>query len=78
MSRAVNVSAPIDDVKALCLRHAIDISTIEALTSGGTRVVLLNPDGAERIRELMKTRIITSPVVRSSLYLSRQPLPRSR
>jgi len=78
MSRAINLDAPLDDVKALCVRHAIAISTIEALTSGGTRVVLLNPDGAERVRQLMKTKIITTTVVRSSMHMARQPQPRYR
>ncbi len=61
------------DVQALCTKHALAISTIEALTSGGARVVMLNPDGADRMRDLMKTRLIESPVVRSSLHLARQP-----
>ncbi|GBH30634.1 hypothetical protein [Sphingobium xenophagum] len=73
MSRAINVNAPLADVQALCTKHALAISTIEALTSGGTRVVMLNPDGADRMRDLMKTRLIESPVVRSSLHLARQP-----
>ncbi|MDI1294347.1 MAG: hypothetical protein PSY12_00375 [bacterium] len=73
MSRVVNVNAPVDDVQALCTRHSIAISTIEALPSGGTRVVLLNPTGTERIRELMKNKLITSPITRSSLHLARQP-----
>ncbi|MCI4589705.1 hypothetical protein MOK15_06325 [Sphingobium sp. BYY-5] len=78
MSRAINLDASQDDVKALCARHAIAISTIETLTSGGTRVVLLNPDGADRIRTLMKTKIITTKVVRSPMHMARQPLPRYR
>jgi hypothetical protein len=78
MSRAINLNAPLDDVTALCARHAIAISTIEPLSSGGTRVVLINPDGADRIRTLMKTKIITTPVVRSPMHMARQPLPRYR
>ncbi|MDO7833632.1 hypothetical protein Q4610_01105 [Sphingobium sp. HBC34] len=78
MSRAINVTASVADVTALCARHTIAISTIEALPAGGTRVVLLNPIGAERMRELMKTKIITKPVARSSAYIARQPQPRYR
>ena len=78
MSRAINLNASVDDVTALCTKHSVAISTIEALSSGGTRVVLLNPDGAERIRTLMKTKIITTPVVRSPLHMARQPAPRYR
>jgi hypothetical protein len=73
MSRALNVTSLVTEVEALCKRHAIDISTIEALPAGGTRVVLLNPQGADRMRELLKNKMITAPVVRSSLHLARQP-----
>lgn len=78
MSRAINLNASLDDVTALCTRHSVAISTIEPLTSGGTRVVLLNPDGADRIRTLMKTKIITTTVVRSPMHMARQPVPRYR
>lgn len=73
MSRAINIDAVESEVEALCQRHSLAISTIEPLTSGGTRVVMLNPDGADRMRALMKGKLITSPVVRSSLHLARQP-----
>lgn len=78
MSRAINLSAPVADVEALCAKHDVAISVIENLSSGGTRVVLLNPDGADRIRSLMKAKIITTPVVRSPLHMARQPQPRHR
>lgn len=73
MSRAINLKAEPADVQALCTRHALAISTIEALPAGGTRVVMLNPDGAERVRALMQNKLILTPVVRSSVYLARQP-----
>ncbi len=78
MSRAINVTTSVEDVTTLCARHAIAISTIEALPAGGTRVVLLNPLGADRIRELLKTKIITTPVTRSSAHIARQPSLRYR
>lgn len=78
MSRAINVSASVTDIEALCQKHGIAISTIEAIPAGGTRVVLLNPLGAERVRELMKAKLITAPIVRSSLHLARQPRSASR
>lgn len=73
MSRAINLKAELVDVQAMCTRHALAISTIEALPAGGTRVVMLNPDGAERMRTLMKNKVIDTPVVRSSMFLARQP-----
>jgi hypothetical protein len=78
MSRAINVNAEVKDVQALCAKHDIAISTIEPLTSGGTRVVLLNPIGADRIRELLSKKIITEAIVRSPLHMARQPAPRYR
>ena len=78
MSRAININATVDDVTTLCMRHAVRISTIEPLTSGGTRVVLSNSDGADRIRHLMRTKLITTEIVRSPLHMARQPLPRYR
>ena len=78
MSRAINLNAPVADVEALCAKHKVAISVIEKLTSGGTRVVLLSPDGADRIRTLMKSKIITAAVVRSPLHMARQPAPRYR
>tara|TARA_B100001105_G_C22026423_1_gene287930 strand:- start:4 stop:297 length:294 start_codon:yes stop_codon:yes gene_type:complete len=78
MSRAINLNAPVADVEGLCAKHHIAISVIEHLSSGGTRVVLLSPDGAERVRTLMKAKIITGSVVRSPLHMARQPAPRYR
>lgn len=78
MSRAVNINEQVDAVETLCVKHAIAISTIEPLASGGTRVVLLNLVGADRIRELCKNKLITSSVVRSPLHMARHPQPPSR
>ncbi|EQB32127.1 hypothetical protein [Sphingobium ummariense] len=78
MSRAINLDAAVADVEALCAKHNVAISVIEPLTSGGTRVVLLNPDGADRVRTLMKAKIITATVVRSPMHMARQPVPRYR
>ena len=78
MSRAVNLTATVQTVSALCDKHAIGISTIEPLPSGGTRVVLLSSDGAADVRKRMKSQLLEGPVARSSLYLSRIPQPFDR
>lgn len=78
MSRAVNVDAPLETVSTLCDRHGIAISTIEPLQSGGTRVVLINGEGAAEFRRRMKDKLITGTVVRSGIYLGRPPLPGAR
>jgi hypothetical protein len=78
MSRAVNVSATPDAVEAICTRHMIAISTLEALPSGGARVVLVTMADADALRSRMMDRIITGPVVRSGLYKARPPLAPTR
>jgi hypothetical protein len=78
MSRAVNVDATVEAVEALCKRHAIGISTIEPLPAGGTRVVLLNPDGADAFRVHMKNKLMAGIVVRSGYHLARQPRSAAR
>lgn len=78
MSRAINLSAAPAAVTTLCDKHAIRISSIEPLESGGTRVVLLTADGADTVRRRMKTQIVDGPVVRSGLYMARRPIESSR
>ena len=78
MSRAVNVNAKTVEVETLCDRHAIRISTMEELLSGGTRVVLVNADGAAALRKHMKTKLIEGQVKRSPFHVARHPAPERR
>jgi hypothetical protein len=73
MSRAINLSADTEAVNLMCDKHKVQISTIEPLPSGGTRVVLRTRDGADIIRHQMRKQVISGPVVRGGLYLSRIP-----
>jgi hypothetical protein len=75
VSRVLHLGATVQVVTALCTQHALGISSIEPLASGGTRLVLNNADDAENLRRRMKGQLIDGPVVRSSLYLARQPIP---
>lgn len=75
MSRATSIDAPVEQVADYCAKQGLGISVIEPLISGGTRVVLSNMDDAEVVRRGMKARLISAPVVRSSLYAARVPKP---
>lgn len=75
LSRAVHIDANMQVVIDCCDKHAIGISVIEPLQSGGTRVVLNNSDGAASLRIRMKKNLILGPVTRSGLYMRRAPLP---
>jgi len=75
MSRAIAIKATVVEVTDYCAKQNIAISVIEPLTSGGTRVVLNNVPDADTVRRGMKTRIISTPVVRSSLYVSSVKTP---
>ncbi|MDF0541991.1 hypothetical protein PX699_06535 [Sphingobium sp. H39-3-25] len=74
MSRAVNVDATPAAVEALCAKHDISISTLEALPSGGARVVLRTMIDADAFRSRMGNKVLTGAVVRSGLYLARPPM----
>ncbi|HWK35359.1 hypothetical protein [Sphingomonas sp.] len=61
----MNINAAKEDVAATCAKHKATITAIETLLSGGTRVVLINGDDAERIRKAYRTKLLTGPVKRS-------------
>lgn len=65
MSRALNLDAPKEHVLATCANNNADITQIETLISGGTRVVLKNADSAALIGRAYKGRIINGLIVRT-------------
>lgn len=75
MSRAISIDATVEQVTDYCAKQGLGISVIEPLISGGTRVVLNNMNDAEVVRRGMKARLISAPVVRSSLYAAKVPKP---
>ncbi|WP_242126571.1 hypothetical protein [Sphingobium sp. Sx8-8] len=75
MSRVVNVWATPDIIKAACDKHAFRISALEALVSGGARVVMLDPRDADAFRILMKDKLIEGAVTRSASHMARQWSP---
>ncbi len=78
MSRVIHVSATPDMIETLCSQHAFRLSTVEALVSGGSRVVMLDARDAEAFRILMKNKLILGTVTRSASHLARQWPPSTR
>ncbi len=67
MSRAINVNATNAEVSAMCAKHKTTISAIEALPSGGTRVVMMNADDAAVISKAFKSKILATDTKRTPL-----------
>jgi hypothetical protein len=65
MSRAINVNATLDHVIATCAKRKVPISAIEALHSGGTRVVMNNTHDTALIAKAYGRRVISGAVVRT-------------
>lgn len=67
MSRAINVNETVATVLAKCKTQQVDVSAVEALVSGGTRVVFSHPDGADTMRKLFTGKIIEGKIRRMPL-----------
>jgi len=65
MSRVINLSMAEADVRELCRKSAIDVSSLEVLKSGGVRLVTSSSDGAEKIRKKLKSKIVRGDVERT-------------
>lgn len=63
-TRAINVGATEGEVTESCRKKGVLISAIEALPSGGTRVVLTNMAGADRMRRAFGRKVIAGEVQR--------------
>ena len=71
MSRALNINATEAHVVATCAKRKVPISAIEALHSGGTRVVLNNADDTAVISKAYGSKVLTGPVRRVPNRLNR-------
>lgn len=71
MSRAMNLDATESDVARMCAKHDAEISSIETLVSGGTRVVLKKGDAAAVVRRAYGSKVLTGPVRRTLTGLLR-------
>ena len=65
MSRAININATQDHVKAACAKRKVPISTIETLSSGGTRVVMNNAADTAVIAKAYGSKVISGQVTRT-------------
>ena len=71
-SRAINVTTERAAVEALCAKHNATISAIEALPHGaGTRVVMMNGDGAAIMRRAFGKAVIEGKVERQHWMAAR-------
>ena len=71
VSRAININATQDHVRATCAKRKIPISAIEALQSGGTRVVLNNADDTAIVAKAYRSKVIAGEVRRMPTRLNR-------
>lgn len=69
MSRTLHLSLNEGEVTESCRKHAVAISALETLVSGGTRLVTMSVDGATKMRTKLKSQIIKHEVERTQLYL---------
>ncbi|PAX06436.1 hypothetical protein [Sphingomonas lenta] len=67
MSRAINVAVAEQEVLNACRMHGAEVSAIETLASGGTRVVLTNSDGAATMKRVFGAKLLTGAVRRTPL-----------
>jgi hypothetical protein len=64
VSRAVFLKLSEGSVVARCVAEKVDISCVEALPEGGTRLVCMSVAGAERIRRKLKASLLKGEVAR--------------
>ena len=69
MSRALNIKATPDQIAQVCARIGARITAIEALASGGSRVVLSNSIASAAIARHYGTKVIAGTVVRQPIRL---------
>jgi hypothetical protein len=67
MSRCINLQLSEAEVRKHCTLHAVGVSTIEPLTSGGVRLVCMSRDGAEQIRRGLKSKVIAGGTIRTRI-----------
>ncbi len=75
MSRALNVDATLAEVTARCAKLNAPISAIEALRSGGTRVVLKTAVDAVAVAKAYGTKVMAGTVTRQPMRLRTAPVP---
>ncbi|MGL3820582.1 hypothetical protein [Sphingopyxis sp. R3-92] len=64
----MNVTLPESDVTKSCKTAGVAISAIEPLPSGGTRLVCVTLDDADKMRKRLKKNLIDGAVTRYRFY----------
>jgi len=71
MSRAINLNATQEHVIAACQKRKLPISAIEALPSGGTRVVMNSGTDTAILAKLYGKKVLAGEVRRTPTRLAR-------
>ncbi|MFP5329847.1 MAG: hypothetical protein ACLGHC_06905 [Alphaproteobacteria bacterium] len=74
MSRVLHVALGEGEVIERCLSAKVGISAIEPLPAGGTRLVCMSSDGAQRMRTRLRSNLIKGAVVRERYRPRSAPL----
>jgi len=73
MSRILNIDLPESEVIRICAKLAIDVVSIEPLTSGGTHIIFFSNKDAERLCGAINAHLIKGVVRRFPFYGARLP-----
>jgi hypothetical protein len=60
----MNLNLTLSEATARCQSESVGISAIEALPTGGVRLVCMSSEGADTIRAKCKSKLISGEVVR--------------
>lgn len=71
MSRAINIKATPEHIRATCAKRNLQITAIETLVSGGTRVVMSNGLASSTLATVYKSKVIGGVVERRPLRPAR-------
>lgn len=74
MTRVLHVALAEGEVIERCLAAKVGISAIEPLPAGGTRLVCMSADGAQRMRSKLRSNLIKGTVVRQRYRPRSAPL----
>lgn len=69
MSRAINFALSETELTRRCGDAAVEISVIEALPQGGTRLVCMTSDGAEIMRRRHPKDVLEGPQKRHPFFV---------
>jgi hypothetical protein len=74
MTRVVNLKLSMNEARDQCAKNDIGISALEALPSGGVRLVCMSGDGAEQLRRVLKSKLIKGEAPRANHAPERSPI----